>query len=148
MQNLFNVVVFLFIFQFAHSQNNSTFYMEAGGGGVLYSINGDRRFSESTPFGYRMGASIFKLDGDWISSFPLQINYLLGNKHGLEVGAGGTLFYEYDDKSRALSPLITLAYRYQGDGGFNFRLSANSFLINFEDVGYFWPGISLGWRLK
>ena len=89
---------------------------------------------------------MFKLDNDWVSTVPLQINYILGRKHGLEIGAGAVMFYEWDEKEKAIRAVGTLAYRYQGNRGFNFRLSANTYFADIDDLGYFYPGISFGWR--
>ena len=98
----------------ADKMSNTFFYAEAGGPGVLFSANMDRRFNPDSPlgFGYRVGLGFgieYEEGDDFITIFvldtgitpkssygtiPVGINYLLGKENSpnmFEIGAGTTL---------------------------------------------------------
>lgn len=151
-------IIFLLSFLFLshiNAQRGQSIYVELLGGGVIYSVNYDTRFSEGEDkLGCRIGAS-FVESGVII---PTQINYLFGeNKHKFEIGLGITTFLEFDsDGSIYILGSGTLMYRFQKpDGNFLFRAGLSPTFVPTEDdvlygdigkIFWFWPGISFGYK--
>jgi hypothetical protein len=120
---------------------NNSFFIEAGGPGLLYSVNYERIVEND--FGLRVGASYASLSASAGSSsasatfatFPVIASYLglrEGN-HTLELGAGGTMVYASGAASgtgiaasgSGMTALGTalIGYRRQPvNGGFQFRI--------------------------
>jgi hypothetical protein len=115
-------------------------YAEAGGAGLLFSMNYDARFTKSLDgLGFRVGLGYSFTNDPTFITFPVGVNYLLG-RHGnyFEIGANATyvtitnrnndyLFnlggQDYDSRTTNLVfGTVNLGYRRQPvHGGFNFR---------------------------
>lgn len=146
-------LTFLFITQLAFSQSRShVFYAEALGNGIIYSLNYDVRFLASyRGLGLRIGGGVTPDD----TFLPVQLNFVIGRKHALEIGGGYiiTLNSKTTSKSEA-NPGGCLMYRYQSDRGFNFRIGWTPSYIKVSKDSYIkedsltrWLGLSLGYRL-
>lgn len=133
-------------------------YVELFGPGLILSGNYDIRFKKTRDgLGARIGVGYIKEKESTMTSFPVQVNYLLGKGNKFfEIGAGASyLNITHSDKSISSDYLgfgdgpmllgtITFGYRYEPrEGGFTFRASVNP-LFNSE---MFTPsgGISLGY---
>ena len=151
------IILFLLINIPTVSQTHpNSLYFEALGNGILYSINYDRMINEN--FGGRIGIMYLPEFGIIFSSIenlvmmPVMLNYFVGEKHKLELGAGivyssfdkGDLFkFEAEGKSGVVGT-ATIGYRYQKpEGGFLWRIGFTPFFSNevFVPSG----GISLGY---
>ena len=141
-------------------------FLEAGGAGLSYSFNYDRRFKGDKGFGLRGGLSYFSREEDVkMFSAPVQLNYLMGKgPNFIEVGAGLTYFY-LDDyiyygsgfSSNAESEFIlpvktkgdvmatfTFGFRHQPKEGIMYRLAVTPI----ANRSGFWPlfaGLSFGY---
>ena len=141
-------------------------FLEAGGAGLSYSFNYDRRFKGDEGFGLRGGLSYFSREDDVkMFSAPVQLNYLMGKgPNFIEVGAGLTYFY-LDDyiyygsgfSSNAESEFIlpvktkgdvmatfTFGFRHQPKEGITYRLA----ITPIANRSGFWPlfaGLSFGY---
>lgn len=120
-------------------------YLEVLGSGLLYSLNYDRRFSDS--FTARIGYGGIGRAG----AVPLTANYLAGRgNHRLELGIGPVFVFapddledEFSDVSGSLSGTAILGYRYQPiAGGWLFRAALTPL---FSEGGFLpWVGLSVG----
>jgi hypothetical protein len=115
-------------------------YFEAGGRGLIYSANYDRRFSTGNGgFGASIGACAVPMFlGASYIALPVSVYYLAGveDKH-LELGVGITgPFYAFGT--------ATIGYRYQPAKGMLFRIGFTPMLYR---TGYFqpWGGVSFGY---
>ena len=126
-------------------------YVELGGNGLLYSVNYDHRFN--TDWSARGGIMYASIDDFSLTIVPLLANYLVGNNHMLEIGAGvayiginvkvdGEEFFNVSGSD--IAGTGNIGYRYQNvDGGFVFRIG---FTPLFSQHGFTpWAGLSLGY---
>ncbi|MFC5282920.1 hypothetical protein [Pedobacter alpinus] len=121
------------------------------GPGLFLSVNYDTRFKpKNKGLGLRLGigSSLLGL------TFPLSINYLIGNNNKrsfLDIGAGVTLYIPSEQswnqfEQTTLLPNTYIMYRYQALKSANtFRIGLSQMRI-FEDSGFipYYPSISLG----
>lgn len=126
------------------------FYAEAGGPGLIMSVNFDARFNsnERLGLGYRLGVGFgfgnvyeknanqwdyYDYDVKTYYSFPVGLNYVFGkpnSDHAFEVGAGATflthkvaLFYYTEEKPGHAIGFFTFMYRkIPVNGGFSWRI--------------------------
>lgn len=133
-------------------------YLEVLGNGLSYSFNYDQRFQNRLDgLGFKAGASYFSIDGTSVGTFPVGLNYLLGNRGKyFEVGLGGTyvvasnrsnIFTIGNNRSigGGIIGNMILGYRSEPEnGGFLFRASITPIF----GYGIFWPlygGLSVGY---
>jgi hypothetical protein len=144
----------------------NSIYVELLGHGGLYSVNYDYRIGDKISL--RAGISIWSMSMDMIlfqlndvkfRSFPLMVNYLIGERsHRFELGVGvmptyistgpGTFFYIMNTSPsghETILPVIaTVGYRYQSEkGGPVFRAGATPLLSSGGAAVSF--GISIGY---
>jgi len=135
-------------------------FVEAGGPGLVLSLNYDTRFFNSrTGLGATAGVGYLPRGGASLLTVPVQLNYLWGSyQHYFELDAGATLMkYKsasvgdfipfHNDIGKRIAGTTTIGYRYQPiDGGFNFRVSFNPVF----DRNSFYPyaGIGFGYTLR
>lgn len=126
----------------------NSFIAEAGGPGIAFSANFDKRFTAShLGFGGRIGVGFVSADETSIDpvtgyydynatsalTFPVQLNYIFGkgnSPHSFEVGAGFTYITKeleimnfYDDKTSQFFGTFAFMYRRQPiNGGFSWRI--------------------------
>jgi len=156
-EQIISACALLFISNFIFSQDKkpsitpvaqSSFIAEAGGPGVVFSANIDRRFgSGHLGLGGRIGVGFVSAWDDYYDpvtgtyysngqqsaiTFPVQLNYIFGKEnsnHTLEVGAGLTYVTKkleflnfWDDKRTQLLGTFCFMYRRQPiGGGFSWR---------------------------
>jgi hypothetical protein len=155
-------ITLMFISFFTFNQNliaqtkPNSIYFEALGNGGLYSVNYDRLFTDN--FGIRAGIMyLSKVDiifaaAEDLLIFPATLNFFVGEKHKLELGAGlvfasvsntSSFGFKSDSGGSNIVGTATIGYRYQKpDGGFLFRIG---FTPLFGSGGFEpWGGISLG----
>lgn len=133
--------------------NASQIYLEAGGSGIIYSINYDGRLTKmENGIGIRLGIGGASYSGDGYLAIPLQLNYLLGSKgQYLELGAGITyvsvsdIFFD-NSSSNNVAGSFVIGFRKQpfGKKGLTWRLAFTPF-IGFGAVQP-WAGASVGFR--
>lgn len=135
------------------SANASQVYLEAGGSGIIYSLNYDGRFGKlENGFGFRIGIGGASYSGDGYVAIPAQVNYLLGNKgQYLELGGGITfvsvsdIFFSGDNASTVAGSFV-IGFRKQpfGKKGLTWRIAFTPFI----GFGGFqpWAGASVGFR--
>src|SRR5262245_32793587 len=133
-------------------------FLEAGGAGLSYSFNYDRRWKGDKGFGIRGGLSYISREDDVkMFSAPIQVNYLMGKGvNFFELGAGVTYFYLDDylycsglpgcssDESEFLLPVktkgdvmatFTFGFRHQPKNGIMYRLA----ITPVANRSGFWP---------
>jgi hypothetical protein len=132
--------------------NASQVYLEAGGAGVIYSVNYDGRFGKlENGLGMRVGIGGASASGDGYLAIPAQINYLAGSKgQYFEMGAGVTYISASDifdeGTSNNLFGSFTLGFRKQpfGKKGLTWRVAFTPFI---GEGGFIpWGGASIGFR--
>jgi len=149
------------------AQSNSTedivtapnsIFVEVAGQGIMLSANYDRILFSTTPHNVALSAGL----GFWINinfsstkdesgvTIPVNVSYLFGGNHKLELGIGYTLApnlsINIDDEWIHSDGLITavIGYRYQPvDGGFLFKTGFVPILGDEGIIRYF--GFSLGY---
>ena len=128
-------------------------YAEAGGPGLLFSANYDTRFSKKeNGWGGRAGVGFVVGVGPIAGiSFPLGVNYLAGNRHYFEGGAGitfSTVTSGLDNVNGSSSFFfghISAGYRYQPKkNGFLFRIAVDPLFSS--DGIFFWAGLGMGYK--
>lgn len=136
--------------------NASQIYLEAGGAGIIYSLNYDGRFGKlENGLGFRIGIGGASWGGDGYVAIPAQINYLLGSKgQYLELGAGVsyvslTDIFDLNDSNSSNSTVLgsfTVGFRKQpfGKKGLTWRLAFTPFVGNGGIQPY--AGGSIGFR--
>jgi len=123
--NIFFIILFFVVTLQAQKQKNSL-GIELGGGGLAYSINYERHFSEKISL--RLGFSFLSINERQtektlaVMSYPISVNYLInisGQKHFLETGIGamnlitsGDLVEYKGVSDFFLNPFLKLGYRY------------------------------------
>ncbi|HEV8286625.1 MAG TPA: hypothetical protein VGQ09_20090 [Chitinophagaceae bacterium] len=158
MRQFLLVTVFLISSIFLFAQRNSTstekeiatnsFFAEAGGPGIAFSANIDKRFTNShIGFGGRLGIGFVSADEmvynpsngyyDYNQTsaitLPLQLNYIFGklsSPHSFEIGAGVTYISKkleimnfYEDMQTQVFGTFAFMYRRQpANGGFSWRI--------------------------
>lgn len=128
-------------------------YGEIGGVGGIYSINYDRRFKDTASnngLGFRAGFSaIFG-----IFAVPVQLNYLIGRRHYLELGLGATIASDMYDQSFGrfggtnASGTASIKYRFQAlDQGLFFNIGGDIFFAGglLNDTSVVWAGAGIGY---
>jgi hypothetical protein len=154
MKIIYASLIFILSVFSAHAQRSKIAYLELGGNGIFYSLNYDTRFSNTNNgLGGRLGVSFYGNDG---IVFPLQLNYVIGNKnHGLEIGAGiYTYFHTKTPFNDVVFPSGVVAYRYQPtDKHFSFRAGwmptfakGSGRDLDFSALGWYWAGLSFGYK--
>lgn len=133
--------------------NASQIYLEAGGSGIIYSINYDGRLTKmENGIGIRVGIGGASYSGDGYLAIPLQLNYLLGSKgQYLELGAGITylsvsdIFFDNTSSSNVAGSFV-IGFRKQpfGKKGLTWRIAFTPF-VGFGAVQP-WAGASVGFR--
>jgi hypothetical protein len=129
----------------------NTIFAELGGNGVVLSLNYERLiFSQ---MGIRVGAGICSIESNSSTigkSFPLMLNYYLGTKYKLELGAGVVFLANFQGNklfASGASPLLgfTLGHKYQPlDGGFTLRASLTPFYSPSQNHWALSGGLSFG----
>ena len=163
------------VYKTLFNRRGKSIYFEAGGPGVLYSINYDVRFSKTqNGVGIRAGISYFpRNQNENLITVPVIVNYLAGKKgHYLELGAGATFFhfnaiediFFYSDNSESnphsvdyvpklhgqtgIIGSLNVGYRYQPlKGGFTFRAGGGPMATSKKQYP-FWPYMSFGYAFK
>lgn len=128
------------------AQRQQGVYAELFGASTTVGVHYDTRFSKKTKWGARIGvAYTYDPSGKFLGyrgttakgcSFPLGINYLLGNrKHNIEIGVGTSYgIYRYPEKTQETRKISThtgafcfteLGYRFQHKEGFMLRIGGN-----------------------
>jgi hypothetical protein len=136
--------------QMQTSASASQVYLEAGGSGIIYTINFDKRFKkEENGWGFRIGLGGAAIDDDGYIAIPAQINYLYGNNgQYLELGAGASFFSTGDVGFSENTVLANAVIGFRkvpfGKKGFTWRVAFTPF-IGAEGF-YPWAGVSLGYR--
>lgn len=128
-------------------------YGDFGGVGGIYSINYDQRFKDTANnngLGFRAGfSSIFG-----VYSVPVQINYLIGRRHYLELGIGATIATDRYDFGNGrfggtnASGNASVKYRFQAlDQGLFFNIGGDIFIAGglLNDASVFWAGAGIGY---
>jgi hypothetical protein len=148
----------LLVFTTLQAQRSTVVYAEGLGNGLIYSVNFDTRIlNRPDGPGIRLGGNVLKAGGgDFVTFIPMQVNYVFGTRHGLEVGAGVTFSYQKENDTPAETYLFANAcvmYRYQAPKGFNFRIGWTPIFAPDEQgalfsTKWFWlfPGVSVGYR--
>ena len=136
------------------SASASQIYFEAGGSGIIYSLNFDTRFGKKeNGLGLRIGAGGAGGDGSGYFAIPAQLNYLLGeNGKYLELGAGATYVNVsgddliFDDASTVAANVV-IGFRSQpfAKKGITWRIAFTPFIGG--GAGFTpWAGASIGFR--
>lgn len=127
----------------ACTRRNSVF-LELGGQGVFTSINYERKVGD---FGIRAGLMGFML----VTGIPVGINYLVGNRHALEIGIAGLCWNarSTSEPFEDLSITTNLGYRFTSNGGFLFRIGFTTIsnVTHWRDREtrlFPWAGMSIG----
>lgn len=135
--------------------SNRVVYAELLGNALAYSLNFEQRVVvNSQDFGIRIGAGYIPSSGESILMIPMQLNYLWGKKHALEIGMGATLQFRGGNE-REIRPSSAFMYRYSSNRGFVFRTGfaptwlpkTNEAMHIPAELFWFYPGISFGVRL-
>lgn len=159
MKTLLPLIVSLVITSHTFAQNTvasyRVIYAELLGNALAYSLNFEQRVVVSSQdFGIRIGAGYIPSTGESTLMIPMQLNYVLGKKHALEIGMGTTLQFRGGNESE-IRPSSALMYRYSSNRGFVFRAgfaptwlpkSTEAMHIPAE-LFWFYPGVSFGVRL-
>ncbi len=169
---LFSVFILIGLSSVAQTANKTnkvpgrtSFYVELGGPGILFSANIDSRIHNSNlGWGFRAGLGFVTADeeltdrnGNYyfeprsVVTVPVQINYVFGkttSPHTFEVGGGATyvgkkldIFNIYDEKKTKVFGSASFMYRRQPiDGGFTWRIGFTPLIAH----GYIQPSGAIG----
>jgi hypothetical protein len=143
----------------------TSFYVELGGPGILFSANIDSRFKNSNlGLGFRAGLGFVTADEELIDqngntyweprsvvTVPVQINYVFGkptSPHTFEVGGGATyvgkeldIFTSYNEEKTQIYGSASFMYRRQPiGGGFTWRIGFTPLIAH----GYIQPSGAIG----
>jgi len=130
-------------------------FVELGGQGLLFTVNYDSRFSKKRDgIGGRAGIGYIAEGGDYATTVPLSLNYLLGKgKHFFEMGLGATILttggtdesFLFDENNSNVIGTMSFSYRLQPvDRGFSFRAGLTPVFNKNFFIPYY-AGISLGY---
>lgn len=130
-------------------------FVELGGQGLLFTVNYDSRFSNRRDgLGGRAGIGYIAEGGDYATTVPLSLNYLLGKgKHFFEMGLGATILttggtdrsFLFDENNSSVIGTMSFSYRLQPvDRGFSFRAGLTPVFNKNFFIPYY-AGISLGY---
>jgi len=130
-------------------------FVELGGQGLLFTVNYDSRFSKQRDgIGGRVGIGYIAEGGDYATTVPLSLNYLLGKgKHFFEMGLGATILttggtnesFLFDENNSNVIGTMSFSYRLQPvDRGFSFRAGLTPVFNKNFFIPYY-AGISLGY---
>jgi hypothetical protein len=135
------------------SSARNTLFAEAGGPGILYSVNYDRMLTEM--FSVRVGATYFRFhelhdDSAGYAFAPVVANLLVGSaRHKLEVGLGVVPGWAFSSKAGDTAgfqfhEVASVGYRYvPAKSGVSFR--ANAEVLNLKAGIIPWGALSLGY---
>lgn len=131
-----------------YGQRSTVFVEGLGSGFSPVSINYDYHFS-SRPSGFGIRAGVAYWDKKLVA--PLMANYVIGGRHGLELGAGVITGTENDKYESA--PISSISYRYTGSR-WMFRAGLTQLLEQPDKsspshlgyLQYMIPGVSAGIR--
>lgn len=146
---IFNVAIWSQVYDDEVTKYENNIFLEVFGNAGAYSVNYDRIIVKD--FSIRASFMALKSDDDFVTAFPVLINYRFNlNENFLEVGIGQTLFTLPDDfKLLGLieekGPLITgaISYRIQANSGINFRISFTPFFYDKRFIPF--GGFSFGY---
>jgi hypothetical protein len=146
-------LVLLVASNLVHAQREQGFFVELFGASTTLGIHYDSRFNDQTKWGGRFGVAFTNSHSQdfFVSSpestrgwsFPIAVNYLIGNgRHQVEAGVGVSYgFYncKYHDKEgreveyerSGVFGFLDMGYRYQSETGIMVRVGLN-------------PGVALG----
>ena len=141
------------------SRPQNTFFVELGGQGLAFTVNGDFRFSGTmNNMGVRVGIGYIDIAKESITTIPLGLNYIMGkNGKYFELGIGATFISGDIFNSKNQNGLFTLGTMFFGyrsqplDGGFNFRAGLTAIFRTAEEDSFFipyYPGVSLGYTFE
>jgi hypothetical protein len=131
---------------------NKAVYGELGGNGLLFSANYDMRFTnKENGLGFRAGVGLGASIGVTLVTFPLGLNYLVGEgPHHLELGMGATYvsatvdWFDSKETGGGFFYMPTVGYRYaQKKKGFVGRVYVGPVIIGGQTF-FPWGGISAG----
>ena len=145
------ILFFFFSLNMVVAQSNKQIYGELLGNGVLIgSLNYDQRFTNAVDgLGFRVGVGLQSL-GPAEFTFPIMINYLRGEKHQLEIGAGivfltQVISFQTGDDLDGLAFTGSVMYRLNFDSGWVFRVG---YTPVFDKTSLpAWLGISIGRKI-
>ena len=151
-------------------EGQTSFFAEAGGPGIMFSANIDRRFSKNQyGAGGRLGVGFVTVWEDYnpssgvytggrqrsVASIPFQLNYVFGKNnspHCFEAGVGFTVLSKkvevlnyYDEDASQFFGTFAFMYRRQPvGGGFSWRAGFTPLIAK----GYIQPmgGVSVGFN--
>jgi len=131
------------------SKLENNIFLELFGNAGAYSFNYDRVIIKN--ISARAGIMVLKSDDDFVTAFPVLINYCFNlNTNYLEVGIGLTFFslpndFELLGLIEKNGSILTgaVSYRVQTDIGVNFRISFTPFFYNKEFIPF--GGFSIGY---
>jgi hypothetical protein len=146
---------------------DQSIYLEAGGNGIIFSMNYDLRFQNN--FGFRLGISGLpqtssdnnngRTDWDDFRDTPfifsvIMGNYFIGNQtNSLELGAGLVLGDVYDDVywdyPLPNATTFTIGYRYMNEKKWHPTFKAGlTPMIGFNGKAHMRLGISIGFMIS
>lgn len=134
------------------NENENTFkhhstFAEVGGNALHYSLNYEYKvlLSPNSKLGFRTGFSAYPIVNNDIDFVLLPgINLLIGNTHGLELGAN--LGYCIAQTESFIIPSATFGYRFQSKKGLLFRVDLTPYFIPyFDNNPHLNGGFSIGY---
>lgn len=148
MKYLAPIIFFFFSLNTIAAQADKQIYMEFLGNGILiHSLNYDQRLTSSVDgLGFRVGVSIiYGRPSNF--TFPIMLNYLVGEKHQLEIGAGILLLsqrvtFSTGSDLEGIAFSGSVMYRLNFDNGWVFRIGSTPTFDKFSLP--YWAGISMG----
>lgn len=146
---IFNVATWSQSYNDVVTKYENNIFLEVFGNAGAYSLNYDRTIIKD--FSIRAGFMALKSDNDFVTGFPVLVNYRFSiNQNYLEVGIGQTFFslpndFEVLGLIEEKGPLITgaISYRIQADNGINFRISFTPFFNDKKFIPF--GGFSFGY---
>lgn len=146
------IVCLLSTMMLLQAQGNKAVYGELGGNGLVFSANYDARFSKKeNGFGFRAGVGLGAGIGLTVVTFPVGINYLIGEApHHFELGMGATYvsatidLFDSKETGGGFIYMPTVGYRYAKEKkGFVGRIYVGPIIIGGQAF-FPWGGISAG----
>lgn len=135
-------------------QRAQSFFVEAGGIGLPYSLSYDTRLNNgrNDGIGLRAGVGGYAIDDEKMITIPLQVNWLLGKeKSFFELGIGATfLHYDgygyYDDYTCGPNGCFPTGKKYAGD--FILPISTTNSFMGTLNFGYRKQPVGSGFTWK